>query len=92
MIFLHPTILRTAEDNTRVAGGKYNLLRAAQLNQVQERGTFMPHVRTPVLPEMGSYLREAPPFQELQAVPEGVGDQRRVKDTRYLAPEAAGAK
>ena len=92
MIFLHPTILRTAEDNTRVAGGKYNLLRAAQLNQVQERGTFMPHVRTPVLPDMGSYLREAPPFQELQAVPDGVGDQRRVKDTRYLDPAAAGAK
>lgn len=92
MIFLHPTILRTAEDNTRIAGGKYNILRAAQMNQVQDRGMFMPNVRTPVLPEMGSYLREAPPFQELQETPETVVDLRRLKDTRNLPPAAAGAK
>ena len=92
MIFLHPTILRTAEDNTRVAGGKYNLLRAAQLNQVRDRGVLMPNVRTPVMPELGDYLREAPPFQELEGTNSGAVDLRRIKDTRHLQPEDTGAK
>ena len=91
MIFLHPTILRTAEDNTRVAGGKYNLLRAAQLNQVHNRGLVMSRIKTPVMPELGDYLREAPPFQELQGVDSGAVDLRRIKDARHLRPEDAGA-
>ena len=92
MIFLHPTIMRTAEDNTRIAGGKYNLLRAAQLNQVKNRGGLMPSVRTPVMPELGDYLREAPPFQELEVDSSGLVDLRRIKDTHQLPPEATGAK
>lgn len=92
MIFLHPTILRTAEDNTRIAGGKYNILRAAQMNQVQKQGMFMPNVRTPVMPEMQEYLREAPPFRELEAPDDVVVDLRRTKDTRKLPPASAGAE
>ena len=92
MVFLHPTILRTAEDNTRIAGGKYNILRAAQLNQVKNRGVFMPRVPTPVMPELGDYLREAPPFQELNTDGSDVVDRRRIKDTRNLSPAAVGSK
>ncbi len=60
MIFLQPTILRDAGDANRLASGKYNYIRAKQLESAQDGVDLMPLQKAPVLPPMEHLLPEAP--------------------------------
>ncbi len=60
MIFLQPTILRDAGDANRLASGKYNYIRAKQLESAQDGVDLMPLQKAPMLPPMEHLLLEAP--------------------------------
>ncbi len=51
MVFIRPTIIRDDESLTSIAGRKYTLMRAAQLDKRNEGIPLLPQAVTPVLPE-----------------------------------------
>ncbi len=60
MIFLQPTILRNAGDNTRLASDKYNYIRAKQFESAEDGVDLMPLQKAPLLPPLEHLLPEAP--------------------------------
>ncbi|WJW75179.1 type II secretion system secretin GspD [Thiohalobacter sp. IOR34] len=54
MVFLRPVILRDAVTETDVSAGKYNFMRARQLQKREAGVNLMPSSEVPVLPEYGS--------------------------------------
>ena len=66
MVFLQPTILRTADQNYSVASEKYSLIRAHQLRSREKGIALMPDEVVPVLPELGQPLTRRP-SPEVQA-------------------------
>lgn len=62
MVFIHPTILRSARDSLAIVGDKYNHMRARQL-AVRERGVnLMANDSAPLLQEWNDFLALPPPF------------------------------
>ncbi|RCX31662.1 general secretion pathway protein D [Thioalbus denitrificans] len=51
MVFLHPVILRDGAMESRISGGKYNHIRARQLQLREEGVPMLPREAIPVLPE-----------------------------------------
>ncbi len=51
MVFIRPTIVRDDESLTSIAGRKYTLMRAAQLDKRSEGIPLLPEAETPLLPE-----------------------------------------
>ncbi|MBF0153743.1 MAG: type II secretion system secretin GspD [Magnetococcales bacterium] len=56
MVFLKPSILRTAHDGNQVTGGKYNAIRGQQLTMPTSTGFMNLEEGTPVLPEINKYM------------------------------------
>ena len=59
MVFLRPTIVRNADDNTRLASEKYNYIRAKQLESTADGITLMP----------GEVPSELPPIEDRSLTP-----------------------
>ncbi len=53
MVFIRPTILRDGNSLAGFSSRKYNLIRAVQLNQLDDGVNLMPNTDVPVLPEWG---------------------------------------
>ncbi len=60
MVFLQPTIMRDAADASRQVSGKYNYLRAKQLESTGDGVELMPRERAPLLPPLENLLPGAP--------------------------------
>lgn len=69
MVFLHPTILRNAEDGARVSNSKYNYIRAEQLRRAQDGVSLYPRAAPPVLPPVDEFIDLPPPFETNDAPP-----------------------
>ena len=54
MVFLRPVILRDAATETEVSAGKYNYMRARQLEKRSQGVRLMPDKEVPTLPDYGS--------------------------------------
>jgi general secretion pathway protein D len=52
MVFLRPTIVRTAEQNTNVATDRYEYIRGQQLQSQPEHSLLLPNSRPPALPPL----------------------------------------
>lgn len=76
MVFLRPVILRDAVTENEVSAGKYNFMRAKQLDK-RERGVqLMRDDDTPLLPEMGKpFSAETLPPEPRKAAPEPEADE-----------------
>jgi len=64
MVFLHPVILRDAATEGAISSGKYNYLRARQLDRHARGVNLMPGEEQPLLPELDSLLDQPPPGVE----------------------------
>lgn len=60
MVFLRPTILRDAETERVISQEKYNLLRAEQIDALENRDAMYRKEDMPLLPEWGEPLRADP--------------------------------
>lgn len=60
MVFLQPTILRNANDATRLASDKYNYIRAKEFESVEDGVDLMPREKAPLLPPLENFLPGAP--------------------------------
>ena len=64
MVFLHPSILRDANQAMAFANEKYNYIRAEQA-AIRERGvSLIDDERSPMLPQMSEMLKLPPPYEE----------------------------
>ena len=69
MVFIHPEILRNAEDNQNVTGGKYDYIRDQQM-KIRQHGVYLlPDQESPLMSPMSDYLRLPPPFDQQQQAP-----------------------
>lgn len=64
MVFLRPTILRDPVESGRIAGSKYNYMRAKQLESGQDGVALMPHEQAPLMLPLDEFLALPPPFPE----------------------------
>lgn len=63
MVFLHPVIMRDGELAERMTGGKYNFIRATQLDaKLKDRG-LLRNEQLPMLPPMDELMKLPPPFE-----------------------------
>jgi general secretion pathway protein D len=76
LIFIHPTIMRTADDNLRIAGDKYNFVRTRQMEQRLLGVDLMSAAQKPALPPLNDYLALPPPFEEVHELTEPPVDVR----------------
>lgn len=60
MVFLQPSIVRNASDASRLVGGKYNYLRAKQLESTGDGVELMPFTKGPLLPPLENSSPAAP--------------------------------
>lgn len=67
MVFLKPSILRTAQDGIQVTGGKYTALRDGQLDLREKVAGVLSSREVPVLPLVESLMPSLPPpFEEAE--------------------------
>lgn len=64
MVFIHPTIIKDKKTMRSLTGGKYNYLRAKQLEMKAEGLRLLDDELTPVLPEMSEFLKLPPSYEE----------------------------
>ena len=64
MIFLHPRILRDEISSSTLSAGKYNYIRARQLESATQTRGSLSVGRSPVLPEIDNFLDLPPPYAE----------------------------
>ncbi|MEQ6340334.1 MAG: type II secretion system secretin GspD [Gammaproteobacteria bacterium] len=63
MVFLHPVIMRDGDLAERMTSGKYNFIRAQQLDaQMKDRGLLRNEV-LPLMPPMQDMMKLPPPFE-----------------------------
>lgn len=63
MVFLHPVIMRDGELTERMTGGKYNFIRATQIDaKLKDRGLLRDEP-LPMLPPMDELMKLPPPFE-----------------------------
>lgn len=63
MVFLHPVIMRDGELAERMTSGKYNFIRAQQLEaQLKDRG-LLRNETLPLMPPMQDMMKLPPPFE-----------------------------
>ncbi|RJQ49575.1 MAG: type II secretion system protein GspD [Gammaproteobacteria bacterium] len=60
MVFLQPTIVRNANDATRLASDKYNYIRAREFESAEDGVELMPFEKAPLLPPLENALPGAP--------------------------------
>jgi general secretion pathway protein D len=64
MVFLRPTIIRDKQTALDLTSGKYNYIRAQQLQQ-RERGIYlMDNKVAPLLPDFKEFLKLPPPYEQ----------------------------
>lgn len=64
MVFLQPKIIRDGMTATHYSSGKYNFMRAQQLDVREEGVTLMSDDEAPVLPSLEEWLALPPSFEE----------------------------
>ncbi|MFZ5595154.1 MAG: type II secretion system secretin GspD [Pseudomonadota bacterium] len=63
MVFLHPVIMRDGELAERMTSGKYNFIRATQIDaKLKDRG-LLRNEQLPMLPPMDELMKLPPPFE-----------------------------
>jgi len=73
-VFMHPVIIRDSKAGTAIAGGKYNLIRARQLQAQQDGVKLLDDKVAPVLPTLDEYLELPPAYKEEAHGAETQGD------------------
>jgi len=73
-VFMHPIIIRNSKTGTAVAGSKYNLIRARQLQAKQEGVNLLDDKVAPVLPTLDEYLELPPAYKDDSSSAEIQGD------------------
>ena len=62
MVFLHPVIMRDENLLAQVSGGKYNFMRAKQL-EIRKKGVaLLPNEEAPLMPSLEELMELPPPF------------------------------
>lgn len=56
MVFLHPRILKDAQNEAELSGEKYNFIRTEQLRMRENAETVTPRSQQPMLPEVHDFL------------------------------------
>jgi len=56
MVFLHPRILKDAQNEAELSGEKYNFIRTEQLRMRENAETITPRGQQPMLPEVHDFL------------------------------------
>ena len=64
MVFLHPRILRDEISSTTLSSGKYNYIRARQLDNAERSRGLLSVGQSPLLPEIENFLELPPPYEE----------------------------
>lgn len=64
MVFLHPRILRDEVTSTALSTGKYNYIRARQLDTRSKSRNVLNTGTPPLLPEIENFLELPPPYEE----------------------------
>lgn len=72
MVFLHPSIVRDGETNRNISEGKYNYMRAKQLEQQQQGVPLLDKNLVPVLPALNEFMTTLPGHQPL--LPANIND------------------
>lgn len=71
MVFLRPVILRDAATENQISTGKYNFIRAQQLDKRERGVNLMREGASPLLPEYGgTFTPDAIPIEPLPEAPE----------------------
>lgn len=63
MVFIHPVILRSAEDNAMITGGKYDYIRAQQAEFRQQGVPLLPNRMSPLSPPLEDYMQLPAPYE-----------------------------
>lgn len=63
MVFLHPVIMRDGELAERITHGKYEFMRARQLEASEKGMGILRHEEAPLLPNMQDMIKLPPPFE-----------------------------
>jgi len=69
MVFLHPRILKDAQNEAELSGEKYNFIRTEQLRMRENAETITPRSQQPMLPEVHDFLASP----ALDVAPKDVG-------------------
>jgi general secretion pathway protein D len=64
MVFLRPTLLRTAVGADPLASDRYEFIRGEQIRSAPARSAVLPEFSPPVLPSRGEYVPPAAPAQQ----------------------------
>jgi general secretion pathway protein D len=73
MVFLHPRILKDAQNEAELSGEKYNFIRTEQLRMRENIETITPRSQQPMLPEVHDFL--ASPALDIAPKDAGVKQQ-----------------
>ncbi|MBW6475652.1 MAG: type II secretion system secretin GspD [Chromatiales bacterium] len=69
MIFLHPRILRDELGSSTLSSGKYNYIRARQLENAERSRGLLSVGNSPLLPDIDNFLELPPPYVEEGELP-----------------------
>jgi general secretion pathway protein D len=73
MVFLHPRILKDAQNEAELSGEKYNFIRTEQLRMRENAETITPRSQQPMLPEVHDFLASP----ALDVAPKDVGARQQ---------------
>jgi general secretion pathway protein D len=73
MVFLHPRILKDAQNEAELSGEKYNFIRTEQLRMRENAETITPRSQQPMLPEVHDFLASP----ALDVAPKDVGVRQK---------------